>query len=273
MITNGNSPVRPATWSDLRDELDRWRECGRCATLWWRDDDAVSASRQLDALLNIAGDIPLALAVIPARVDGGLAMRLDAAPNVAVRVVQHGWRHQDHGASGKKSEFPATRPRADIARELRCGREHLRGLFGSRALAVLAPPWNRFAPALLPLLAESGIAALSQIKPRPSRWPADGVFAANIHVDLVAWRDDRGFIGEDRALGGLVGHLRARRLGHVDPDEPTGILTHHLVQDEATAAFLRRLLDATCRDRAARWLGAEEVFAPGLLALGTAGRA
>ena len=95
--------------------------------------------------------------------------------------------------------------------------------------------------------------------------------AVNAHIDLVAWRGGRGFIGEGEALGALVGHLRARRERRSDPDEPTGILTHHLVQDEETGVFLGRLVDVTRAHSAARWLGADEVFAPGIDAHGVAG--
>jgi hypothetical protein len=45
-------------------------------------------------------------------------------------------------------------------------------------------------------------------------------------------------------------------------DEPTGILTHHLVQDEATDAFLHRLGVVTGTHAAARWLDPTEIFAP-----------
>jgi hypothetical protein len=137
-------------------------------------------------------------------------------------------------------------------------------LFGERALPVLAPPWNRFAEAFLPLLASCGIVAISQLNPRGAAWPAPGLFAANVHVDLVAWKGDRGFIGESAALGGLVRHLQARRCGAADRGEPTGILTHHLVQDEDAGDFLSRLIALTGAHRAARWLDAGEVFAPGL---------
>jgi hypothetical protein len=58
--------------------------------------------------------------------------------------------------------------------------------------------------------------------------------------------------------------LQARRLGEGDNDEPTGILTHHLVQDEATDAFLRRLVTITEEHPAARWLDAAEVFSDAL---------
>jgi peptidoglycan/xylan/chitin deacetylase (PgdA/CDA1 family) len=267
MIGVGVLPAGPATWSGLQDELDRWYEHGRCATLWWRDDDAVAPSRRLDELLGVAGDTPVALAVIPAPAQRELAMRLRMRAQTGVSILQHGWCHHNYAANGKKSEFPSSRPVADIVDDLARGRDRLKDLFGASALAVLAPPWNRLDPALLPVLAEAGIAAVSQIKPRRSRWAAMSVFAANVHVDLVAWRGGGGFVGEAAALGGIVGHLRARREGRVDPDEPTGILSHHLVQDEASGHFLGRLVAAMHGQRAARWLGADEVFGPGLAAL------
>ena len=61
-----------------------------------------------------------------------------------------------------------------------------------------------------------------------------------------------------------MGHLRARRFLEVDAEEPTGILTHHLVQDERTNDFLRRLVTVTSAHPATRWLDATEVFASAL---------
>jgi hypothetical protein len=66
-------PAPAVRWSDLIDEFDRWRDAGRVATLWWRDDDAASPSERLDRLLSISGDIPIALAVVPAAADARLA--------------------------------------------------------------------------------------------------------------------------------------------------------------------------------------------------------
>jgi hypothetical protein len=268
MITiDRTCPTADARWCDFARELDGWEEVGRTATLWWRDDDAVVPSRRLDTLLRMAGEVPVALAVIPASVEPELASFVCDGP-APVKVLQHGWRHINHATTGKKAEFPPCRAPQEIAGDLAAGRVRLNALFGARALAVLAPPWNRFHDDFLPLLVQSGIGAISRIKSRPARWPAAGVFEANIHIDLVAWRAHRGFVGEAAALGGLIGHLRARRCGRADPDEPTGILTHHPVQDRATGAFLERLLKMTREHPAARWLDAGEVFAPAVAAQG-----
>jgi len=254
-----------AGWSDLVDELDRWGDAGRVATLWWRDDDAAAASGRLDRLVSIAGDTPISLAVIPAATDPGLAAWLThpsrSLQATRLAVLQHGWCHTSHAVDGKKSEFPPERSSHAVASDLAAGRARLTALFGARALAVLVPPWNRFDPRFLPLLAACGLSAISRVKPRRSHRPAPGIAEANVHVDLIAWAGNRSFVGEEAALSGVVGHLRARRLAEADAEEPTGILTHHRVQDEATDAFLRRLVAVTSAHPATCWLGAAEVFA------------
>jgi hypothetical protein len=252
-----------AGWPGLAAELEHWGEAGWVATLWWRDDDATAASAELDRLLDVAGDVPIALAVIPALADRGLAARLASAA-AAVGVLQHGWRHANHATTGRKSEFPPERPPAAAAADLRAGRARLEELFGASALAVLVPPWNRFDHRFLPLLAACRVGAISQAGPRCRRWPLPGVFAANIHVDLVDWPGGRGFVGADLALDRLVAHLRGRRLGFFDRAEPTGMMTHHRVQDRAAEKFLAGLLKLTRAHPAARWLAAGEVFAPGI---------
>ena len=112
--------AKSAEWHDLAAELDRWEEAGLVAPLWWRDDDAVAPTPQLDRLLALADGAPLALAVIPADVVRELAAALEFFPRVT--VLHHGWRHANHAAqhpgAGKKSEYPAERHPIDIADEL-----------------------------------------------------------------------------------------------------------------------------------------------------------
>ena len=247
-----------AEWADLVAELDRWGEAGQVATLWWRDDDAVAATPELDALLRLAGEVPLALAVIPADARPDLAVALAAFPQVT--VLQHGWRHANHAANGKKSEFPPGRPAADVAAELAEGHARLVGLFGRRALPVFVPPWNRFAAEFLPLLGAAGIAGLSAMAGREAPALPRGLARIDTHVDLVAWKQDRGFIGAPAALAGLVGQLRVRRLGGGDPASAIGILTHHLVMDRATAGFLDRLIALVDEHGAACWVTGGELL-------------
>ena len=260
-----------AKWPDLMAEFDRWEEAGKVATLWWRDDDAVAPTARLGRLLSIASGVPVSLAVIPADAEQELAQwladYLHSAPRASVAVLQHGWRHLNHSAVGKKSEFPAERPTSEMAPELAAGRARLTDLFGTRAQPVLVPPWNRFDDSLLGLLARCGLTGISRARARSASSRALGIIEANIHVDLVAWKESRGFVGEDAALGGLLEHLRARRLCGVSADEPTGILTHHLVQDEATDAFLDRLIRVSVAHPAVLWLDAGEIFTSDMLDL------
>jgi hypothetical protein len=248
-----------AEWADLVAELDHWGEAGQVATLWWRDDDAVAATAALHTLLQLAPEVPLALAVIPADAGPDLAAALAPFPQVA--VLQHGWRHANHAAIGKKSEFPPGRPAADVATELAAGHARLIELFGRCAPPVFVPPWNRFAAEFLPLLAEAGIVGLSAMASRETPALPYGIGRIDVHVDLVAWTGDRGFIGTAAALAGLVGNLRARRLGTADRGAATGILTHHLVMDRATAGFLDRLIALVGGHSAARWAAAAELLA------------
>lgn len=250
------APAGCASWPDLLGELDRWRTADRIASLWWRDDDAVEPTAALARLLDVARGVPIGLAVVPGEVDAGLAEGLAAATSVA--VLQHGWRHANHGGDGKKSEYPASRSRRVVAAELATARARLAGLFGGRALPLFVPPWNRFADAFLPLLPEAGIAALSSMaRPIVSPLPA-GIARLDVHLDLVAWRQGGGFIGVAAALGGLVGQLWARRTGLADPTVPTGILTHHLVTDDAGFEFLAQLADVIRGHQAACWVDLRE---------------
>jgi len=248
-----------ATWADLESELDCWATGGAVAALWWRDDDAVAWTEALARLFVLAQETPVALAVIPATAEAALGRRLAAFPTAF--VLQHGWAHHNHASVGrKKSELGTDRPLDKRCAELAQGLARLKALFGAQALSVLVPPWNRIGDDLLPHLPVLGIAALSAMKPRGAVLAAPSLRVANVHVDLTDWHAGRGFIGEGPALGALVRHLRQRREGKVDRAEPTGILTHHLIQDAATSEFLARLLRQVRAHASARFIAAPEVF-------------
>ena len=249
-----NSP-----WQSFADELARWSDAGRVADFWWRDDDATRPTAPLIRLVTLAGEarVPLGLAVIPEGAEPALFAELGAG----VAVLQHGCDHRNRAAPGEKAaEFPEGEPRDAALSRLAAARARLQSLAGEKLLPVLVPPWNRFSASLLPHLPDLGIRGFSTFAPRMAAHPADSLRQVNTHVDLIAWRRGRGFVGEDRALALAIEHLAARRTGSVDATEPTGWLTHHADHDEALWSFLARLFEHT-RDRpGVRWLRPAEVF-------------
>jgi hypothetical protein len=170
-------PSDTTAWARLDQALTRLHASGHQLSLWWRDDDAVIATPQLDQLLDLAQryHLPLALAVVPGMAETSLAQRLNhlSADRPEVVILQHGWKHQNHAAGGaKKCEYPASRDPDVCLAELSQGQTRLRNLFGSRLLPVLVPPWNRFASGLIPSLATHGFIGLSG---GPSGFPGNGV--------------------------------------------------------------------------------------------------
>jgi hypothetical protein len=243
-------------FSPLLTELDCWSANGSTATFWWRDDDAVAPCAQLDRLLDIAEGRPLALATIPFYATAALAERLANEPHVT--VFQHGWKHQDHAIERPNSEYPAGRPPETVARELNDGKTKLSELFGSQFAAVFTPPWHGLDANYLPLLRSIGLQGIS-LKGRRTAVTTAGLVQNNIHCVPIQWSDPPGFGDPAIYIGQLVAHLRQRRNG-TDRGEATGILTHHLVQNNESLDFVRGVLDLISHHRAARLLNPIELF-------------
>ena len=246
-----------ATWADLAAELDRWAAARLCARFWWRDDDAVSDSPALTALLECAAGVPVALATIPALADDSLSDRLSGEPQIT--VFQHGWRHHDHAAVPPCSEYPAGRNIATVLDEFREGRRLLLERFGERALPVFTPPWHGLADAYFPLLCEAGLSGLSRRGPRAAP-KVGGLIQVNVHCVPIEWTSPPRCGDEATYLGQICRHLEGRRTGAYDRDEPTGVLTHHLVQDQASYTFLSRLSAEIAAHSAAAWVDPRDLF-------------
>lgn len=250
-----------SAWPELMDELDYWRDQGDIAAFWWRDDDAVTATPEIEELISLRDelDVPVAIAVIPAHADGSLADTVTGAAGIC--VLQHGYAHRNHaGENELKIELGGRRAWQDIAAEILQGHERLAGLFGGAALPVMVPPWNRIHPDIVPRLPELGYAGLSSFAPRRRSAAASGLVTVNTHIDIIDWQGTRAFCGENTALDAAIGHLAAKRAGAADDEEPTGLLTHHLVHDPGCWAFIRRFVNEISTHPAACWISARNAF-------------
>ncbi|KIC12587.1 polysaccharide deacetylase [Leisingera sp. ANG-M1] len=235
-------------WSELDRELAHWQEAGMTLPLWWRDDDAMSHSTELERLATLAAelDLPVHLAVIPQGVTPDLS-RFVADHPLLIPVV-HGWAHQNHAPAGeKKAEFGAHRPLEELLDDAERAFSALKETFGASLRPMFVPPWNRISPEMLTWLAGAGYTAVSTFTPRKAAKPASGLLRVNTHLDPIDWKGSRSLLAPEQLIAQVARQMRDRRLGEADNTEPYGLLTHHLVHDEAiwafTAALARRLLD------------------------------
>jgi hypothetical protein len=234
------------TWRELQAALDERNAAGRPVQFWWRDDDASAPSPALERAVGLSKKyaIPLALAVIPQEATPELFHGL----HKRVTVLQHGTDHRNRAAAGeKKTEYPGTESAESALSRISQGMKKLSE--AQSFIPVLAPPWNRMRNDLLDKLPSIGIRGISAYGPQKSREPAPGLRQVNTHVDVIAWRRGRRFVGEDEVLISTLRHLRSM-------DGPIGWLTHHAVHDAATWDFLERLF--TLKD--VRWCSAAEAF-------------
>lgn len=230
----------------LEVALQATRDAGITLSIWWRDDDAVAVTPALETLLALrhAANVPLALAVIPKFAEPGLIDRLRQAGNVG--VLQHGWAHEKHSPAGEKaSEFGESRPLEQSLADLTAGRRRLQPMAGDLFLPVLTPPWNRIGAATRAVRSKAGLPGLS-VFGKSGGEP----HVCNTHFDVIAWKTTRGFIGLKKAYHLLANEIE-QRLGA--PDEPIGILTHHLVHDAETNFFLANLLEKLKSQPHVRW--------------------
>lgn len=234
-------------WSPLRAELALWRAERLPLPIWWRDDDAVKTTPQLDQLSQLAADLdlPVHLAVIPKQAQQALAEFVTTSPRLI--PVVHGWTHENRAPEGqKKAEFGHERTGASA--ELSRGLTRLNSLFGTRLVPAFVAPWNRLHSGFLPQLSEVGYKAVSTFTPRATQHPTPGILAVNTHIDPINWRDTRDLLPSDHIIAETVQRLRARRENQEDRTESFGYLTHHLVHTpdiwSFSRAFLSELLDA-----------------------------
>ncbi len=244
-----------AAWQDLENEVNTWAAEGRTVTFWWRDDDAVDVTPKLEQLIALSDRfaVPLVVAVIPEGALPTLAECINRADKLS--VVQHGYAHKNHaGADHKSSEYPGSRDLQDMIDEINGGWARLIGF--KNKFKVFVPPWNRIGPRLVDCLRDNGYGAVSTFGPNTS----NSALSINSHIDIIDWRGQRGFVGTDKVLEKVLDHLRGKRLGQYDVNEPTGLLTHHLDHDAGCWTFIETFLGWTRKQQTVEWLSGEQLF-------------
>lgn len=243
-------------WSVLEDALAESVRSGTVPVFWWRDDDAVEVTAALERLLSLVEryGTGLLVASIPSGASAGLAARLRPIPGLSVAV--HGISHRNNApADRKKQELGEFGDEDEIIRDLEQGlvRMRSRRLFGDQCLPVLVPPWNRISQTIAERLPEAGYRGLSCYGDE-SRSPwVKGLRIANTQVDPIFWRGGGGLLPPEQLLEALSDTIR-RRSG-----QPIGLLTHHLVHDEAIWSFLEGFCERVSRV-GARWIAPENLF-------------
>ena len=242
------------TERQLRNTLDDFAARGIVADLWLRDDDAVLPSIDLDRLLASAADhqVPITLAVIPQPTGTQLARRLERTDGVTIAV--HGYAHQNHAREAeKKRELGLHRPKSVVLDEVSKGLSKLTALYPEQLLPLLVPPWNRIDDEIAAALPALGFRAVSVFGPEIS----GAIDQLNTHIDVIDWRGSRGGRDHDVLFAETATRLRiAAKTGL-----STGILTHHLVHDEAVWSFLTRLFALTASHPGCRWRAAGALLA------------
>ena len=116
------------------------------------------------------------------------------------------------------------------------------------------------APELVPYLPRLGYRGVSTFTNRPAPEAAPGLVQVNTHVDPIAWRDGGGALPDDVIAAQLAQAILARVDGTADAQEPIGLLTHHLVHDDATWRATEILLDRLSRAHNLSYVSAREAF-------------
>ena len=248
-----------ADWGELDAAVDDLERRGGQARFWWRDDDAIEDTAALRRLVDLARRfrVPILLAVVPARARPNLAALLDGTDTLVPAV--HGFAHVNHAEPGeKKQELGEHRDMAVVLNELSLGRDRLADMLGERLAPVLVPPWNRIAPRIAACLPDIGFEGLSAFGPEEATGPVAGLNVVNSHLDPIDWHGSRS-LGDAGAMIGLAA-AHVRRCAHDECRGAFGILTHHLVHDDAIWAFVEALLARTTDRPGVRWSGPRCLF-------------
>ncbi|MGB7286224.1 MAG: hypothetical protein WBC71_04760 [Salaquimonas sp.] len=226
--------------TQIHNELSLWKDAGQKVRIWWRDDDAIKVTPELEQLEELAEiyEMPMLLAVIPALVDPRLGDFV--SHQVMMQAAVHGYAHQDHSTIGqKKTELTASYPLRSVGHvfdELRESRSIIKELFGEPASQLIVPPWNRVDKEISEKLGEVGFKLLSGFT---FKRLSNTIPQLNCQLDLMHWKPERQGKTEQEVFTELQKCLYEAREKNF---APIGILSHHLVHDKEAWKSTRALM-------------------------------
>lgn len=200
--------------------------------VFFRDDDADADLPELRRLLDTfaENEVPVNLAVVPGTLTEACADLLKVQPHAEPH--QHGWKHANHEADGRKCEFGRSRSYeqqlADIAR----GKRRMTELLGEGWVPVFTPPWNRCTDDTCRALCVLEFAGISKDRSTP---PFAGCALPEVStsVDIFRWKNGRRLKTEEE----IATEFQASA-------DPVGVLLHHKAMDFAAFEMLGELLRA-----------------------------
>lgn len=203
---------------------------------FFRDDDAGWEDDKLLRLLDVFAErrTPIDLAVIPLALSDALAARLRSRRALAPDMLglhQHGYRHANHEALGRKCEFGASRARGEQLDDLRHGQALLAAALGE-VDPLFTPPWNRCTQVTVDSLNTLGFRALSR-DVTATRLDLAGMLELRVGID---WNKRS---AEDPGRAALLADALAAA---VHSGEPIGVMLHHGVMIDEDFAQLDALL-------------------------------
>ena len=236
-------------------DLQHWVQDNKRVRLFLRDDDAVKITAQLRRLAELcdAYNIPILLAVIPNEATLELADFVRASAKITPAV--HGISHTNHGGGNeKKIELGGQRSARAVIDELKTSREKMLQMFGNELSTMLVPPWNRISQGVAAKVEEAGFGAISGFGWKA---PIGNLPWINTHVDIIDWKNGKKTKSFDCVMAELSENLTIARENNY---APIGILTHHLVHNDATWSMLEALFELIGARQHIDWLNSSELI-------------
>jgi peptidoglycan/xylan/chitin deacetylase (PgdA/CDA1 family) len=208
----------------------------RPVQFFFRDDDAGWEDESLWQLLDRcqANTVQIDLAVIPVELTAVLADSLcDRASTGLVHLHQHGFRHVNHEADGRKYEFGPSRSHDQQLADIAQGRALIGGQLHPYVEPIFTPPWNRCTDQTAAALANLGFQVLSRDHTAEPFGLAD-LAEVPVTVDWFAKTKGEPWTREQ------VGEQIATQVA--DGTKPVGVMLHHAITNDEHLRLIDQLL-------------------------------